>query len=87
MDESPRWLLTRGETQKATKIISKILKTNKLPLENLKQIKPIQETISKQILKKPSRCKQIISENVNKYHEIVIKFKQKSENVNKYIFT
>ena len=47
MDESPRWLLTRGREKEAKKIIEKILKMNKLPQSNLNLIKPIEDTVKK----------------------------------------
>lgn len=47
MDESPRWLLTVGRVKQAKKIISKILRINKLPPSNVNEIKASEEKKSK----------------------------------------
>ena len=45
MDESPRWLLTQGEIEKAKNVIRKILKMNKKPASNIKMIQPIDSKV------------------------------------------
>ena len=47
VDESPRWLLSKGQTKPAKIIVQKMMKMNKIPSENIEKLKTSQETAEK----------------------------------------
>ena len=62
LDESPRWLLSKGQEIPAKKIIKTMIKMNGQPLENLSKVqKPQEKTVQKgtlgDILKRRGMCR------------------------------
>ena len=61
LDESPRWLLSKGQEIPAKKIIQTMIKMNGQPLENLSKVQKQQKTVQKgtlgDILKHRGMCR------------------------------
>ena len=47
MDESPRWLLSKGQVKEAKVIIAKMIKTNKKPTENISKLQVSEQSSQK----------------------------------------